>query len=363
MGIQTKTLSVRVKDKHAAVLRQMAFEVNQVFNLANEITSAAYSNSGIFGAQVPRWLSAFDVQKLTAGIQKERGYTIGSVTVQEVIAVHGKTRRQFKRARLRWRVSGGARRSLGWIPFKVGSAVWKNGAVRFAGKLFNVWDSYGLNAFKFRAGSFSEDSRGRWYFNVCVEVETQPTTATSVIGIDLGLKDYATPSEGEKLVAGKFYRNLQPALGKAQRAHKKARVRAIHAKIKNRRKDALHKFSTALVNNNAAIFVGDVSSKKLVKTKMAKSVLDAGWFMLKTQLKYKAIARSVVFEEVNEAYSTQVCSCCGCLPASSPKGRADLEIREWICCECGTAHDRDVNAAKNILAAGHRRLAAGILTL
>ncbi|MGQ7143115.1 RNA-guided endonuclease InsQ/TnpB family protein, partial [Escherichia sp. SS-MK2] len=136
--------------------------------------------------------------------------------------------------------------------------------------------------------------------------------------------------------------------------------RAIHAKIKNRRKDALHKYSTALVNSHAAIFVGDASSKKLVKTKMAKSILDAGWFMLKTQLEYKAIARSVVFEVVNESYSTQACSCCGAISANSPKGRAGLRIREWTCCECGTTHDRDVNAAKNILAAGHRRLAVGI---
>lgn len=363
MNIQTKTLSVRVKDRHAAVLRQMAFEVNQVFNLANEITSAAYSNAGAFGAQKPQWLSAFDIQKMTTGIQRERGYSIGSATVQEVIAHHGKARKQFRRSRLRWRVSGGARRSLGWVPFRSKQAQWQNGCVKFAGHYFKVWDSYGLVGYKFRAGSFSEDSRGRWYFNICVEVETQPTTATRAVGIDLGLKDYATPSEGEKLVAGKFYRDLEPALGKAQRARKKARVRAIHAKIKNRRKDALHKFSTALVNNHAAIFVGDVSSKKLVKTKMAKSVLDAGWFMLKTQLEYKAIARSVVFEVVNERYSTQACSCCGSLSASSPKGRAGLRIREWTCCECGTTHDRDVNAAKNILAAGHCRLAAGIPAL
>ncbi|MGQ7182619.1 zinc ribbon domain-containing protein, partial [Escherichia coli] len=100
----------------------------------------------------------------------------------------------------------------------------------------------------------------------------------------------------------------------------------MHAKIKNRRKDALHKYSTALVNSHAAIFVGDASSKKLVKTKMAKSILDAGWFMLKTQLEYKAIARSVVFEVVNESYSTQACSCCGAISANSPKGRAGLRI-------------------------------------
>ena len=71
----------------------------------------------------------------------------------------------------------------------------------------------------------------------------------------------------------------------------------------------------------------------------------------------------LVFEVVNERYSTQTCSCCRNIPASSPKGRADLRIREWVCSECATVHDRDVNAARNILAAGHRRLAAGISAL
>ncbi len=101
----------------------------------------------------------------------------------------------------------------------------------------------------------------------------------------------------------------------------------------------------------------------LAKTTVAKSVLDAGRFMLKTQLKYKAITRSVVFAEVNEVYTTQACSCCGSLSASSPKGRAGLGIREWMCADCGTLHDRDVNAARNILAAGHSCLVGGLLVL
>lgn len=100
------------------------------------------------------------------------------------------------------------------------------------------------------------------------------------------------------------------------------------------------------------IVVGDVSSSKLAKTGMAKSVLDAGWFMLKTQLKYKAIGQSVVFAEVNEKYSTQVCSCCGCNPDSSPKGLSGLGVRHWVCSDCGASHDRDINAARNILNVG-----------
>lgn len=360
MSIQTKTLSVRVKDKHAKVLRQMAFEVNQVFNLANELTMKASRNYSEHGPKAPVWLSAYDVQKPVLAERKARKLSIPSHTAQEVCAAHGKARKQFKKAKLRWRISSGSKRSLGWVPFKTGSAKWVNGQVKFAGYYFCVWDSYGLAGYAFRSGSFSEDSRGRWYLNVAVQVETEKTKGVSAVGIDLGLKDCATCSDGATLEAKKFYRELEEKLGKAQRASKKQRVKAIHAKIKNRRKDHTHKFTTALVNSHAAIFVGDVSSLKLAKTKMAKSVLDAGWGMLKNQLEYKAIAHSVVYEVVNEADSTQTCSSCLAIPDSSPKGRAGLGIREWFCSECGAEHLRDVNAARNILAAGHRRLAVGI---
>ena len=89
-------------------------------------------------------------------------------------------------------------------------------------------------------------------------------------------------------------------------------------------------------------------------------MLDAGWSMFRTMLQYKSIAAGVLFEEVNEAFSTQTCFSCGGLPESRPKGIAGLGVREWTCMECGELHDRDTNAAKNILAAGHRRLAVGI---
>ncbi|WP_248281740.1 hypothetical protein [Klebsiella sp. DNRA6] len=100
-----------------------------------------------------------------------------------MIAVNGKARKQFKRSKLRWCISGGARRSLGWIPFKVGFAKRQNGQVKLAGKLFKVWDSYGLSAYKFRADRFSDDSRGRWYFDVAVDYEEQPTEGFSGVGI------------------------------------------------------------------------------------------------------------------------------------------------------------------------------------
>jgi IS605 OrfB family transposase len=188
-----------------------------------------------------------------------------------------------------------------------------------------------------------------------------PSSGTSEVGIDLGLKELATLSTGEKIEAKQFYRDLEPALASAQRAGKKKRVKAIHAKIKNRRKDFLHKESTRLVRENGAIFVGNVNASALAKTKMAKSVLDAGWSAFRTMLAYKAMAQQVWFDVVNEAFSTQICSECDAL--SGPKGITDLGIREWVCWECGMHHDRDVNSAKLILRAGHRTLAGGIPVL
>ncbi|MDD2727554.1 transposase [Malikia sp.] len=360
----TKTLRLRLKDKHARVLRQMAREVNQVWNHINEISARA---ARPFSGQ-PRYLSGYDLQKLTAGFSQCEGISVGSGTVQVVCAEYATRRRQFKKIRLNWRVSNpkSSKYSLGWIPFKIGHARYKAGQIQFAGHKFGLWDSYGLADHELRSGSFSEDSRGRWYLNVAVEIPElvgpRLPGPTASVGIDLGLKDCATTSDGQRL-EGRWFRAQEYKLATAQRARKKRRVKAIHARIANQRKDALHQFSTALVKEHAAIFVGDVASAKLVKTRMAKSTLDAGWTMLKTMLEYKSHQAGVVFEEVNEAYSTQTCSCCGAIPASSPKGRAGLGIREWACNACATVHDRDVNAARNILAAGHGRLAGGIPVL
>ena len=350
----TKTLRLRIKDKHARVLAAMAREVNQVWNFCNETSHRAIRERR-------QWLSGYDLQKLTNGFSKCEGVQIGSPTVQQVCEDYAKARKQFKKARLRWRVSNpqSSKYSLGWIPFKARALQYKAGQIQFAGQRFNLWDSYGLADYEMRAGSFSQDSRGRWYLNVVVKVQAKASAGTASVGIDLGLKEAAVTSAGER-IEGRFYRKLECQLGIAQRAHKKQRVRAIHAKIANQRKDLLHQFSTKLVRENAAIFVGDVASAKLVKTKMAKSALDAGWSSLKTMLEYKSHQAGIVFEVVNESYTTQTCSCCGVIPASSPKGRAGLGIREWVCSDCGAAHDRDVNAARNILAAGHCRLAVGI---
>jgi len=346
-----KTLSIRVKDKHAKALLQQAREVNFVWNFVNDLSYKHLRRTGKF-------FSAYDLNAYTTGAGKE-GLSLHSQTVQAINEELVTRRKQFKKAKLKWRKSGGSQRSLGWIPFKKSAIKYKNGQVHYQGVPISLWDSYGLSNYELGSGSFSEDSRGRWYFNTTVKVKRVQSEATKSVGIDLGLKECAVSSDGQR-IEGRFYRKLEQKLGIAQRAKKKQRTKAIHAKIANQRKDMLHKFSTKLVKENAAVFVGNVSSAKLVKTKMAKSTLDAGWSMLKTMLEYKSHQAGTVFLEINEAYSTQTCSCCGSISFSSPKGRAGLRIREWTCDDCETTHDRDVNAALNILAAGHCRLAVGI---
>lgn len=360
-NLVNRTLKVRIKDRHTPLLRQWAAEVNQVWNWANEVSHKAATP--YVGPR--RFLSGFDLNNLAVGATKgEAAFAIPSATIQQVCEKLATRRRQFKRTKLNWRVSNpkSARRSLGWIPFKVRQLKLKNGLLRFNGVDFKVWDSWGLDGYELRSGSFSEDARGRWYLNICVQVGAVPLGGTEAVGVDLGLKETAVCSNGKRLI-GRHYRKSEQQLAKAQRAKNKRRTRAIHAKIKNQRKDALHKFSTGLVRTSGAIFVGNVSSAKLVKTTMAKSTLDASWSMLKTMLDYKCRRAGVVFEVVDESFTSQTCSECGCLPASRPRGIAGLGIREWACDDCGTVHDRDVNAAKNILAAGHRRLAVGILGL
>ena len=354
-----KTLKLRIKDKHAKVLTRLAFEVNFVWNYVNDLSFRHRKTKGEF-------LSAYDIAKYTKGTSKE--CNLHSQTIQAVTEELVTRRKQFKKAKLKWRVSNkkSARRSLGWIPFKKVAIKYADGWVQYGKEQFKLWDSYGLSKYCIKTGSFVEDSCGRWY--VCLAVDSlkqEKPTASKAIGIDLGLKEVATCSDGTVISNPKFYRKYEQKLGIAQRARNKKRVRALHAKIANCRKDHLHKASSMLVKENALIIVGDLSAKKLVKTKMAKSVLDTGFSALTTMLKYKCENAGVLFEEVNESFTTQICSCCGEITASSPKGRTGLGIREWRCSneKCLSLNDRDINAAKNILALGHKRLAVGIPVL
>lgn len=337
-----KTLKLCLKDKHAKVLTQLAGQVNFVWNYVNELS---YN----YLKRYNKFLSAYDIAPYTKGTSKE--CDLHSQTVQAITEEYVLRRKQFKKTKLQWRVSNpkSSRKSLGWIPFKKVAIKYQDGQISYGKHIFKLWDSYGLSKYQVKTGCFVQDSRNRWYVCLVVETEKIQTTGTKAIGIDLGLKDLATCSDGTKISNPKYYRKYQQKLAKAQRANKKKQVRKLHAKIANSRKDHLHKASSELVKNNAMIIIGNLNASKLIKNKMAKSVLDTSFSAFKTMLRYKCENAGVWLEEVDEKYTTQMCSCCGKISDSSPKGRADLGIREWQCVECGTFHDRDINSALNIL--------------
>ena len=344
----TRVLHLRLKDKHDAWLAGEARQVNFVWNFCNEHSIRVL-------AREHRFCSAYDLHPYMKGAAKE-GLTLHSQTVQAIAEEYVQKRRQFKKAKLRWRVSTGPRRSLGWVPFKASAISYKNGQLWLNGKALSLWDSYGLANFELGSGSVSQDARGRWYLNITVKTLNWPKSQDkavvkdSALGIDLGLKSLMAGSDGTTVAAQQFYRDLEPKLAGAQRAGKLTRVRSLHAKIANRRKDYAHKLSTSQVASHLAIFVGDVDAQALTQTRMAKSVLDAGWSQYRTMLKYKCDNAGVWFREINESYSTQECG--ACRERTGPKGLAGLSVRHWTCSACGAEHVRDTNSAGVIKARG-----------
>jgi putative transposase len=345
----TRTLRLKVRAEAYSWLNAAAIEVNAVWNWANATSVDAADRNRRAHA---KWLSGFDLCNLSAGAS-EYFERIGADTIQRINCEYAQKRRQFKKVKLRWRVSRGARKSLGWIPFKAASLKRRGDALRFAGKTFRVFDREYLADHKFRDGCFAQDAVGDWYLCVPVEIQAEQSAApNAAVGIDLGLKAIATTSDGDVLEAGKWTAGIADKLAMAQRRGHKRQAKRLHRKAARRRQDALHKFSRKIVDSYQTIVVGDVSSLKLVKTKMAKSVLDSGWGMLKTQLQYKGEHAGRSVSIVDERYTSRACSSCGSL--SGPQGVNGLRVREWTCSECGDSHDRDVNAARNIVALGLR---------
>ena len=208
----------------------------------------------------------------------------------------------------------------------------------------------------------SKDAAGRYFVSLlCDDVVCAKPEAPSQVGIDLGLTHFAILSTGEKIAAPNAFRQHEKKLAKLQRrlAKKKKgsknrtkarlKVAKLHAKIADIRQDFLHKLSTRLIHENQVIAVETLAVSNMKKNrKLAKSIGDAGWAEFVRQLEYKAkwYGREVV--KIGRWYpSSKRCSDCGYTVEKMP-----LNVRQWTCPECGANHDRDVNAARNILAAG-----------
>jgi putative transposase len=208
----------------------------------------------------------------------------------------------------------------------------------------------------------SRDAAGRWHISILAEcpVETLPPTTTAV-GIDAGIASLVTLSTGEKVTNPRHERRDRARLalaqrrmakkqkGSANRVRARVKVARVHARITDRRRDHLHKLSTRIIRETQTVIIEDLPVRNMVRNHaLARAISDAAWAELRRQLEYKAdwYGRTVI--AVDRFYpSSKTCSVCGVITAKMP-----LNIREWTCAACGARHDRDVNAAKVIRAAG-----------
>jgi len=186
--------------------------------------------------------------------------------------------------------------------------------------------------------------------------------ADADVGIDLGLTAFAVLSDGTVVTAPKFLRRAERKLRRAQRAHgrkqkgsrnkekSRAQLARAHARVAAQRADFHHQVSTRIIRGNQAVYVEDLCVKGLARTRLAKSIHDAGWPAFTAMLEYKAARYGRAFGKVGRFEPTsQVCSACGVKDGPKP-----LSVREWTCAACGAVHDRDLNAARNIVALGRR---------
>ena len=365
------TWKFRIKDSGSSgtTLEKMSRSVNQVWNFSKATTRDALGAKSAriivdkkTGKQIgiPNFLSSSELDALVAGSSKE--LELHSQTVQAVTQEYCTRRIQFKKL-LRWR----GKKSLGWVPFKAAGIKISASNVKYCGHKFSYWNSRNLPLDAVvKCGSFNQDARGRWYISITFSSELLVSQkGTAVLGIDPGIKTLATMSDGTKIDRPNLRATHLQKIRKLERTRKFARRKAakikryeklpkakqmanIAAKIANTRQDYLHKQSTKLVARSEILVMGDVPCKFMNRNKKLSGIsLDTSLGAFKSMLRYKANRAGATYLEVSERDSTQTCSSCGW--KHSKENRIGLGVRQWKCGKCEVVHDRDINAAKNIL--------------
>jgi putative transposase len=382
------TYQFRIKDSNKSLVRSLmvcSAKVNYLWNFINNSQKQVIKRNNA-GCPNKFWLNKYDLQELTKG--SAQLINLPAQTIQSIQEEYVTRRVQFNKPYLKNRTNK-QNRNLPWIPFK-GQDIKldSKGKFTFQGLKLKTWySSYIPTNSKITNGSICRDNLGHWFINITFKKEltnreilllTSP--GQNQTGIDIGLNPFLTkciemPLEKEEIennvqtnsissnkkiiyeevLPEKLYRKSEEKLGINQRARRFNQARKVSKKIKNQRKDFLHKLSTSLVMDNSQIVMGVVDLKKLINKKTlkghSKSWLDNGYGMLKSMLKYKAHKHNMEYIEVSEKEikSTQTCSCCG--KKTGPKGLEGLGVSRWTCVDCKSIHNRNENSAYNHLLA------------
>jgi putative transposase len=336
--------------------------VRYVYNRALAERSRAWTQEQrrVSFAETCRMLTAWKADPETAWL-----YEVSNVALQQGLQHLQNAYLAFWAKRARYPRFKSKRRSRASATFTTSGFRWRDGRITLAkmtGPLDIRWSRPLPVGAEPSTVTVSRDSAGRWHISILVEetIKTLPPLE-SAVGIDAGIMSLVTLSTGEKITNPRHERRDRARLalmqrrlsrkanGSANRAKARWKVARAHARIADRRRDHLHKLSTRIIRENQTVIIEDLSVGNMVRNhSLARAISDAAWAEFRAMLEYKAgwYGRAVV--AIDRFYpSSKTCSGCGHLLASLP-----LDVREWRCPGCGAVHDRDVNAAQVIRAAG-----------
>lgn len=355
--------------EQAGLLNRTFGCVRYVYNRALAERSRAWTQDKrrVTFADTCRMLTEWKAEPETAWL-----YEVSNVALQQGLQHLQQGFVNFWGKRAKYPVFKSKRKSRASATFTTSGFRYKDGRVflaKMAEPLDIRWSRPLPEGAKLLTVTAGRDAAERWFVSIQVEetIERHPQL-DSAVGVDAGITSLLTLSTGEKITNPRHERRDRRRLAKAQRElsrkqkgsanREKARRKfaRVHARIADRRRDNLHKLSTRIIRENQTVVIEDLSVRNMLRQhSFARAISDASWSELRRQLEYKAdwYGRTVI--AVDRFYpSSKTCSACGVIAAKLP-----LKVREWECASCGTSHDRDVNAAVNIRAAGLAVAACG----
>jgi putative transposase len=354
--------------EQAELLNRTFGSVRYVYNRALAERSRAWTQEQrrVTFADTCRMLTAWKQDPDTAWL-----YEVSNVALQQGLQHLQQAYVNFWAKRSKYPTFKSKRKSRASATFTRSGFSWRDGQIKLAktGQPLDIrWSRPLPEGADPSTVTVSRDSAGRWHISILVEtaVETLPSVGAAM-GIDAGITALLTFSTGEKITNPKHEKREQARLAtlqrrlsrkakdSANRAKARLKVARIHARTADRRRDHLHKLSTRIIRENQTVIIEDLGVRNMIRNhSLARAISDAAWSELRRQLEYKAdwYGRTVI--AIDRFYpSSKTCSACGAIVEKLP-----LNIREWTC-RCGAIHDRDINAAKVILAAGLAVAACG----